>query len=125
MIEWPKLKNGNYEQWVKFFLRSIAEAAKDSVNMAYQQSSLRNQHLSMISEDKRSSHDLKTLLEYIEQHPIMDIQHVSAALYMSYNKVSRLIQKMIALGILRETTNKQRNRVFSYYKYLDVLRKDT
>ena len=118
-------KNGNYEQWVKFFLRSIAESAKDSVNMAYQLSSLHNQHLSMISEDKRSSHDLKTLLEYIEQHPIMDIQHVSAALSMSYNKVSRLVKKMIDIGIMRETTNKQRNRVFSYYKYLDVLRQGT
>ena len=79
----------------------------------------------MISEDKRSSHDLTVLLEYIEQHPIMDIQHVSAALSMSYNKVSRLINKMVDMSILKETTNKLRNRVFSYHKYLDALRKDT
>ncbi|MBQ9817183.1 MAG: Fic family protein [Proteobacteria bacterium] len=118
-------KNGNYEQWVKFFLRSIAEAARDSVNMAYQLSSLRNQHLSMISEDKRSSRDLALLLEYIEQHPIMDIQHVSSALSMTFNKVSRLIKKMIEMDILSETSNRQRNRVFCYHKYLDVLRKDT
>ena len=118
-------KNGNYEQWVKFFLRSIAEAARDSVNMAYQLSSLHNQHLSMISEDKRSSRDLALLLEYIEQHPIMDIQHVSSALSMTFNKVSRLIKKMIEMDILSETSNRQRNRVFCYHKYLDVLRKDT
>ncbi len=118
-------KNGNYEQWVKFFLRSIAEAARDSVNMAYQLSSLHNQHLSMISEDKRSSRDLALLLEYIEQHPIMDIQHVSSALSMTFNKVSRLIKKMIEMDILSETSNRQRNRVFCYHRYLDVLRKDT
>ncbi len=118
-------KNGNYEQWVKFFLRSIAEAARDSVNMAYQLSSLHNQHLSMISEDKRSSRDLALLLEYIEQHPIMDIQHVSSALSMTFNKVSRLIKKLIEMDILSETSNRQRNRVFCYHRYLDVLRKDT
>ncbi len=118
-------KNGNYEQWVKFFLRAIAEAAKDSVRMAYQLSSLHNQHVTMVSEDKRSSRDLTILLEYIEQHPIMDIQHVSSALTMTFNKVSRLITKMIDMGILSATTNKRRNRVFCYHKYLDVLRKDT
>lgn len=118
-------KNGNYEQWVKFFLRSISEAARDSVNMAYQLSALHDQHLSMINKDKRSVYDLALLLGYIEQHPIMDIQHVSDALSMTYNKTSRLVKKMIDMGILTETTNKQRNRVFAYHKYLDVLRKDT
>ena len=118
-------KNGNYEQWVKFFLLSMTEASKDSVNMAYQLSSLHNQHLSMISKEKRSSQDLTLLLEYIEQHPILDIPHISSALTMSYNKASKLIKKMTEMDILSENTKQKRNRVFCYHKYLDVLRKDT
>lgn len=118
-------KNGNYEQWVKFFLLSMIEASKDSVNMAYQLSSLHNQHLTMISKEKRSGQDLALLLKYIEQHPILDIQHVSAALTMSYNRVSRLIKKMIEMDILSENENKKRNRIFCYHAYLSVLRKDT
>ncbi|MBQ4360676.1 MAG: Fic family protein [Proteobacteria bacterium] len=118
-------KNGNYEQWVKFFLLSMTEASKDSVNMAYQLSSLHNQHLSMISKEKQSSQDLTLLLEYIEQHPILDIPHISSALTMSYNKASKLIKKMTEMDILSENTKQKRNRVFCYHKYLDVLRKDT
>ena len=119
------LLHGHYEQWVKFFLHSITEAAKDSVNMAYQLSALHNLHVSLIEKENRSAHDLKLFLEYIEQHPIMDIQHISTDLSMSYNKASRLIRKMTDMDILQETTNKQRNRVFSYHKYLNILRKDT
>ncbi len=35
------------------------------------------------------------------------------------------IKKLAVLGILKETTNTARNRVFVYERYLEILRKDT
>jgi len=35
------------------------------------------------------------------------------------------VKKLMALGVLRETTNASRNRVFAYDAYLTILRKDT
>ena len=33
--------------------------------------------------------------------------------------------KLVHAGILKETTNAARNRVFAYEEYLEILRKDT
>jgi hypothetical protein len=44
---------------------------------------------------------------------------------LSYNTVSTAVKKLVTLGILKETTNTSRNRVFSYEEYLNILRKDT
>ena len=35
------------------------------------------------------------------------------------------MRKLVERGILRETTNAARNRVFAYGAYLDILRRDT
>ncbi len=44
---------------------------------------------------------------------------------VSYNTVSSVVDKLVQTGILKETTNASRNRVFSYEEYLNILRKDT
>ena len=44
---------------------------------------------------------------------------------VSYNTVSAAVKKLVELGILKETTNASRNRVFAYEEYLKILRKDT
>ena len=43
----------------------------------------------------------------------------------SYNTVAAGVKKLVALGILQETTNASRNRVFAYEDYLAILRQDT
>jgi Fic family protein len=65
------------------------------------------------------------LFDYLEQHPILDIKRTAAALEVSYNTISSAIRKLVDCGILYETTNAARNRVFAYQQYLDILRKDT
>ena len=62
---------------------------------------------------------------YLEQHPIIDIKKTAQALDISYNTAASAIRKLADSGILRETTNAARNRVFAYQEYLDILRKDT
>ena len=44
---------------------------------------------------------------------------------ISYNTVATAVKKLVELGILQETTNAARNRVFAYEEYLGILRKDT
>lgn len=39
--------------------------------------------------------------------------------------LSAAVGKLVQSGVLKETTNASRNRVFSYEEYLNILRKDT
>lgn len=69
--------------------------------------------------------NVRRVFDYIEQYPIIEIKRTAADLGVSYNTVSSAVDKLVQTGILKETTNASRNRVFSYEEYLNILRKDT
>ena len=78
------------------------------------------------SEEFTGNSDAGTaLFDYIEQYPIIDIKKTVSSLQLSYNTVSAAVNKLVELGVLRETTNASRNHVFAYEEYLKILRKDT
>ena len=118
-------RTGNYEQWVHFFLEAVAAAAQDSLHTIDALTQLHNQNLARLPESPRKKDTLKTVFDYIEQYPIISIKKTALALGLSYNTISTAVKKLVTLGILHETTNASRNRVFIYEDYLSILRKDT
>ena len=118
-------RSGNYEQWVRFFLEAVQAAAADAVESIFRLSELHEKNLAMLPVSRRSVDHVRRLFDYMEQHPIIDIGRTAVALDVSYNTAASAVRKLISLGILQETTNAARNRVFVYQRYLDILRKDT
>lgn len=118
-------RSGNYEQWISFFLEAVSAAAKDSLDTVEKLNALHEQNLKKLPKTSRSNDNVRKLFDYIEQFPIIDIKKTSEAFGISYNTVSSAIKKLEQIGILKQTTNASRNRVFSYEDYLHILRKDT
>ena len=118
-------RSGNYEQWVRFFLEAVRAAAVDAEESIRQLSALHDQSVAALPKPKRSKDNVRMVFDYVEQHPIIDIKRTAAALGVSYHTAASAVSKMVALGILKETTNAARNRVFAYERYLEVLRRDT
>lgn len=118
-------RSGNYEQWVRFFLEAVHAAAADAVASIQKLSELHDRNLALLPPSKRSVDHVRRLFDYLEQHPIIDIKKTAQALGISYNTAAAAVRKLAELGILHETTNAARNRVFAYQEYLDILRKDT
>lgn len=118
-------RTGNYEQWVGFFLEAVAAASKDSLESIEKLTSLHDRNVRLLPKTTRAKDNLRLVFDYIEQFPIIDIRRTANALKLSYNTVSAAVNKLSELGILKETTNASRNRVFVYEDYLDILRQDT
>ncbi|MDO5147948.1 MAG: Fic family protein [Oscillospiraceae bacterium] len=118
-------RSGNYEQWVIFFLEAVSAAAKDSLATIEQLSALHDKNIDLLPKTNRKKDNVRILFDYIEKYPIIDIRHTSQELDVSFNTVSNAIRKLQELGILTETTNSARNKVFAYSEYLDILKKDT
>ncbi|MBR4344926.1 MAG: winged helix-turn-helix transcriptional regulator [Lachnospiraceae bacterium] len=78
-----------------------------------------------MSKTNRKNDNVRRVFDYIEQHPIIDIRKTSEALGVSYNTVSTAVNKLVQLGILKDTTNYSRNRVFVYEKYINIIKRDT
>ena len=118
-------RSGNYEQWVGFFLEAVSAAAKDSLDTTEKLSALHNSNVERLPVTARKIDNVRRVFDYIEQYPIIDIKRTASDLGVSYNTISSAVEKLVQLGILKETTNASRNRVFSYEDYLNILRKDT
>ncbi len=118
-------RNGNYEQWVGFFLEAVSAAAKDSLATVEKLSALHEGNVERLPVTARKTDNVRRVFDYIEQFPIIDIKRTASDLGVSYNTISSAVKKLVQAGILMEKTNALRNRVFSYEEYLNILRKDT
>lgn len=118
-------RNGNYEQWIKFFLQAIYESAEDAIANIEKLSSLRNKNIKLINSTGRSSATLLRLYNYLEENPIIGIAKTAEALSLSFNATNTAINKLCGLGILSKVSKAQRNKTFAYNQYLDILRAGT
>ncbi len=116
---------GNFEQWVKFFLRATKESAEDSIQTIEKLVKLHDKNWKIISNTGRAAKTIKKVFSYLEGSPIIDIKITSKQLGLSYNATANAVNKLMDLGVLIQTENVQRNRVFAYEEYLKILRQDT
>ncbi len=118
-------RTGNYEQWVRFFLEAVGAAAEDSLQTIMLLSALHENNAAILPGAGRTNDTPTKLFAYVEQHPIITVGTTAKALGLSYNTVASAVNKLVDLGILVETTNSARNRVFAYEEYLSILRRGT
>ena len=115
----------NYEQWIKFFLNAIKESADESVETIKKLSELHDANIKKIDAMGRAAKNARAVFDYLEQNPIIDIGKTAEELNLAFSTVSLAVNRLVDVGILIQTNNANRNRVFSYEDYLEILRKDT
>jgi len=118
-------EKGNYEQWVDFFLLAIKETADDALETIDQLVALHNKNILLMAQMGRLVKNATKLFNYLEENPIIEIQKTAMALNLSFNTVSRLVNRLCEVGILVKTSNISRNRTFAYEQYLEILRSGT
>jgi len=118
-------RNGNYEQWVKFFLQAIYESAQDATIAIDKLTELHNKNIASINGMGRAAKTALRLFAYLEGNPIIDIQKTAAALDTTFKTISDSVRRLSEMGILTQNSGEQRNRTFSYTAYLDILREGT
>ena len=118
-------RSGNFEQWIRFFLEAVSKAASDSLESISRLSDLHDKNLGKLPKTTRSKDNLRAVFDYIEQYPIIDIKRTAKELDISYNTVATAVKKLVELGILLETTNAARNRVYPSSIFLNTPHKQT
>ena len=119
-------RTGDYEQWISFFLQAFADSAEDAIHTIDQLTALHDKNIKLFDAlTKRQRTSVLKVFSYLESNPIIDIQKTATALEMSYNTVSKVVSILIDDGILAQTDKSGKTKIYSYIKYLDILRKDT
>ncbi len=110
---------GDWEAWLKFFLRGVAEVADEAAATARRIVALREDHRNtLIGELGRGAANGLKLLESLYQRPYFSVAQVAELLNVSTQAANTLTDRMLGLGLVGEITGNRRNRVFRYDAYV-------
>jgi Fic family protein len=83
-------RRGDWEGWMKFFLRGVAETAAEATDTAQRIFELREQHRSMVLEADPGPNALK-LLSLLFASPIVNVNFVSSHIGVTFATANKLI----------------------------------
>jgi Fic family protein len=112
-------RNGDWEGWLRFFLRGVATTAEEATRTAERIFELRERHRSLVLEENLGPNGLR-LLVLLFKRPLVNINLVASGLDIAFPTANRLVARFEELGIVRETTGQKRSRVFRYEPYLQL-----
>jgi Fic family protein len=102
---------GAWQQWIDFFLRGVAESARESVDLAGTLLGLRDRWQQQF-QAARSSALLLKLIDRLFQVPSITISRAAEVLKVTPAAAANNIGKLVAAGILKERTGRRRGQVF-------------
>jgi Fic family protein len=118
-------QHGERESWVAFFLRGVIETARQRIQTAQNLLRLFSNDRGRIEQLGRPATTALRLHQFLQRHGLTTIPVASRQLGLSQPTVTSAIAHLRALGIVRETTGRQRGKVFVYGAFLDLLSEGT
>ena len=115
---------GDWEGWMKFFLRGVIEVSGESATTVRDILALRAVHTELLQKNLRSANSLR-LLDRLYDRPVTSVSGVAEYLGVTFNAANTLVGKFCDLGLLSETTGGARRRRFAYDPYISLLRAGT
>jgi len=110
--------SGDWEGWLRFFLRGVAETAEQAADTAEGIFELRERNRTLVMDDT-GPNGLR-LLSMLFQRPLVNVNAVSRDLEVSFPTANRLVARFEELRLLREVTGQRRLRLFRYESYLQL-----
>lgn len=116
-------QQGAWRAWIEFFLRGVINQSQDAT--------MRARRLVKLQEDYRKKVHMKgfspsagRILELIFMRPVMNIKSGAKALKLTFPAVSKAMKQLEKVGILKEITGAQRDKVYEAQGILTILEED-
>ena len=119
-------KTGNWESWLKFFLKGVAEVADEATESAKAILQLKEKFSKKLFEKDESSNHYQKLLDALFQSPFIKRTDIMNLLKVSNPTAGTIMETFCKIGILSDCTpTKSRNKLFVFSDYLAILDKGT
>ncbi len=115
-------ETGNWEAWLEFFLDGVEQTARNAVDTAAQMTELFAADEAVVGRQGRRVGSSLQVLRAFQSRPILSNMRAKELTGLSYAGVAGAMGLLEELGIVEETTGKSRNRLYSYGKYLKLLK---
>ncbi|MDB6064635.1 MAG: Fic family protein [Pedosphaera sp.] len=110
--------DGNWEAWLRFFLKGVSEVSRSATETARQILDLRRKHQTLIRSKPANQANALGLLDYLFEQPIVNARLVEEHVQCAFATADKLLKQFIDLGMVKEITGGQRNRRYEYSPYL-------
>ena len=117
--------DGDFENWLKYFLEGVAVIADETVAATQQLFALINADRTRMLAGKTTSVASIRLFELLPAHPIITVAGAVKLLKTTKPTATKAVSRLVEAGILVETTGRRRDRSYSYEAYLRLLRTGT
>jgi Fic family protein len=118
-------KEGEWEQWLEFFLQGVLETSEAAVTTCQQLVALFEEGRKRIQPRGRTAGSALRVHDALKQRPVAVMQDIARRAGLSFPAVSSGMKLLADLGIARELTGRKRNRVFVYDAYMKILNEGT
>lgn len=114
---------GDWEQWIKFFLRGIAETSEEAIETAKEILMLKKACEELIA---KYNNNYRQLLEMLFNTPIVSKQEVAEKLGISQPTANRIVDHFCDLKILVDTRpDRKRYKNYAFASYIGILNRGT
>lgn len=119
-------KKGEWENWIKFFLKGVAEVADEATASARAILKLKEDCTNKLYDKENGNSHYQRLLDILFEHPFIKRTDVVEMLGVSNPTAGNIIDVFCQLGILVDCEpNKSRNKMYAFEKYTSILDKGT
>jgi Fic family protein len=117
--------HGEWEEWLRYFLRGVQETSKQAVDTA-------REILALFENDRdriragagRSAGSVLQVQEVLQRHPLVTIAEATRQSGLTYATVRSALETLERIDLVREVPDRPA-RTFHYARYLDILERGT
>lgn len=118
-------ERGDWEAWLDFFLTGVAETANQAFDAATRIVDLFKDDRERISADSARTGSVLRIHDWFQHVPFLTSGQLVERTGLTAPTVNATLADLERLGIVEEITGRQRGRVYSYRRYLDILSEGT
>jgi Fic family protein len=113
------MAEGDWVGWLEYFLNGVARMSEDALSRAERINALTvrwRQHVA-----GAASRTPSQLVDLLAENPYWTIKKVARRLRVAFTTAQRAVERLVKHGVLNQTTNNQRGKVFCATAILDIL----
>jgi Fic family protein len=116
---------GDWEAWLDFFYQGVAETSEGALTNAHRLLDLFEQDRTRIQAVGRVPGSVLQVHHALRSRPVSTSAAIAAQEHLAPATVNAALTRLVDLGIARELTGGQRNRLYAYDQALQILREGT
>ena len=114
---------GNWEDWISFFLAGVSTAATEAERSIIEIASLLASHRRQLLESPTAGPASYRLFELLPMMPRFTVERARQKLGTTFPTANAAVKTLVDLGVVAEMTGQKKNRSFGYQSYIALLTK--